>query len=195
MQSVQAENSPGQIWLVRHGETEWSLSGQHTGRSNIALTARGEQQARALAPLVSQLDVARVWASPLDRAARTAELAGCEPVLEPLAMEWDYGQTEGLTSAQMREKIPNWSVWTVGPSGGETAADVAARALALVERHLTLEGDTLIFSHGHFSRILAATWLGLPPEAGRLLALDTGSLSCLGFEHGRRVLRSWNRVP
>lgn len=195
MQSVHTENPPGQIWLVRHGETEWSLSGQHTGRSNISLTARGEAQARALAPLVAKLDVARVWASPLERAARTAELAGCEPVLEPLAMEWDYGQTEGLTSVQMRERVPGWSVWTVGPLGGETAADVGARALALVERHLTLEGDTLIFSHGHFSRILAATWLGLGPEAGGLLALDTGSLSCLGFEHGRRVLRSWNRIP
>jgi probable phosphoglycerate mutase len=189
------QTSPGQIWLVRHGETAWSLSGQHTGRSNIALTPRGEEQARALTPLLAKLEVARVWSSPLDRATRTAELAGCEPVLEPLAMEWDYGSTEGLTSAQMREKIPGWSVWTMGPQGGETAADVGARALALIERHLTLEGDTLIFSHGHFSRILAAAWLGLEATAGRFFALDTGSLSCLGFEHGRRVLRAWNRLP
>jgi probable phosphoglycerate mutase len=110
-------------------------------------------------------------------------------------MEWDYGNSEGFTSAQIRERIPGWSIWTHGPEGGESATEVASRALALIERHLTLEGDTLIFSHGHFSRILAATWLGLPPEAGKYFALDTGSLSCLGFEHGRRALRSWNLRP
>jgi probable phosphoglycerate mutase len=145
--------------------------------------------------LLVGLPLARVWASPLIRAARTAELAGLNPVLEPLAMEWDYGQSEGLTSAQIREQIPGWSVWTHGPQGGETADEVAARALALIERHLSLEGDSLVVSHGHFSRILAATWLGLTPDHGRYFALDTGTLSGLGYEHSRRVIRSWNQRP
>ncbi len=190
-----APSSPGLLWLVRHGETPWSLSGQHTGRTNLDLTPRGEAQARSLAPLLAPLSLARVWASPLLRAARTAELAGLDAVLEPLAMEWDYGESEGLTSAQIREKIPAWSVWTHGPQGGETADEVAARALALIERHLSLDGDTLLVTHGHFSRILTATWLGLSPYHGRYFALDTGSLSCLGYEHNRRVIRSWNRLP
>ncbi|GAB4406058.1 MAG: histidine phosphatase family protein [Bryobacter sp.] len=185
--------NPGLLWVIRHGETAWSLSGQHTGRTDIPLTPNGEQQALALAPIIAGLSLARTWTSPLQRAARTAELACCSATHEPLAMEWDYGAYDGLTSAQIRESVPGWSVWREGPQGGETAEQVAARAQQIIDRHLALEGDTLLVSHGHFSRILAATWIGLPPQAGQYFALDTATLSCLGYEHGRRVLRLWNR--
>jgi probable phosphoglycerate mutase len=190
-----ATHQAGLLWLVRHGETAWSLSGQHTGRTDIALTPLGEDQARSLAPVLATLQFGQIWTSPLQRAARTAELAACQAVPEPLAMEWHYGDFEGLTSAQIRQDIPGWSVWTHGPKNGESAAQVAERAALLIQKHRNAGGDTLLVSHGHFSRILAATWLGLAPEAGQYFALDTATLSCLGYEHGRPAIQLWNARP
>ena len=176
------------LYLVRHGETAWSKTGQHTGRTDIPLTAEGEAQARGLAPRLRR-DWALVLASPLQRAWRTAELAGLEPEPEPDLMEWDYGHAEGLTTQQMSVDKP-WRVWE-DPHLGETLAQVAervARVLARVPR----EGDTCLVAHGHVLRILTAVYLGLDPRAGQHLVLDPAGIGVLGHEHDWPALRGWN---
>ena len=182
----------GELWLVRHGETEWSKTGQHTGRTDLPLTPRGEQQA---ADLGSRLD--RPWAavlsSPLQRAARTAQLAGLQPRLEDGLLEWDYGHAEGQTSAQLSAGQAGWSVWT-DKSMNETVDQVGERAervLELVAPALG-NGDVCLVGHGHALRILAAVWLGLPPDHGRMLSLAPASVSALGLEHDAPVLVRWN---
>ncbi|HYP14017.1 MAG TPA: histidine phosphatase family protein [Bryobacteraceae bacterium] len=184
------------IWLVRHGETEWSLSGQHTGRTDIPLTERGQRHARSLQGMLAPLGISHVLTSPLKRAFETCRLAGLgdQAQIEPNLQEWDYGDYDGRTTADIREEIPDWTIWTGGAAGGESIGDVARRADAVIERSVSLEGDVALFSHGHFLRILAARWIDMPPQHGQLLALDTASLSCLGFEHNARVLRKWNRT-
>lgn len=195
---------PAQIVLLRHGETEWSRTGRHTGLTDVTLTERGEQRARAAAPLLAHRTFGLVLASPRQRAIRTAALAGFggRTQIEPDLAEFDYGAYEGLTSPQIAEHRPGWDLWRDGtPPGvtpGETAAEVRVRVQRVVDRALPLveKGtDVLLVAHGHVLRALGAAWIDLPPEGGAALVLSTASLSELGFEHGNRVLESWNRVP
>jgi len=182
------------IWLIRHGETEWSLSGAHTGRTDIPLTPVGEEQAAGLKQRLAGKSFELVLSSPLGRAVRTCELAGCleRAEIEPDLAEWNYGADEGRTTAQIRAERPGWLVFRDGPRDGETLEQVAVRARRVLQRCLAAKGDAALFSHGHLLRILAACWLGLPPEAGRFLALGTASISALGFEHETPVLVRWN---
>lgn len=195
-----------QIVLVRHGETEWSLSGQHTGRTDIPLTERGEEQARVVGRALAGRSFGLVLTSPRRRALDTAALAGFGDVAEidPDLAEWDYGAYEGLTSPQIAEEFNGpWNLWEDGvqpdaEGRGEEAGDVLARNEAIIRRaHRTLNAgeDVLLFSHGHYLRTLTVTWMGLPIRAGEFVVLDTASISVLGFEHGNQVLRSWNRTP
>lgn len=193
----------GELLLIRHGETEWSRSGQHTGRTDVPLTAAGVTAASVLAPAVAGRPVIAAFTSPLSRARRTAELVGLTSALEdPDLQEWDYGGYEGLTTGQIREARPGWFLWRDGvPAGdaahpGETAAQVGDRADAVLRRAGPLlgGGDVALVAHGHLLRVLTARWLGLEPEAGRYFRLDTGTLSTLGNEHERPVITSWN-VP
>jgi probable phosphoglycerate mutase len=188
------EKSPPEIWLVRHGETEWSTAGRHTGRTDVPLTEAGRQQARALRTILGGRRFALVLTSPLSRARETCELAGYGGACEPLdaLREWDYGEYEGRTTAAIREERPGWTVWSGGVAGGETVEQVGARAAAVLARIERVEGDVALFSHAHLLRILAAVWLGLPPGDGRLLRLDTASVSRLGWERETRVILTWN---
>jgi probable phosphoglycerate mutase len=183
-----------EIFLVRHGETEWSSSGRHTSVTDIALTDHGREQAAELAPRLRGRQFALVLTSPRGRVAETCKLAGlgdtCE-VVEDLA-EWDYGEYEGLTTVQIREREPHWTIFTHGAPGGETAQQVAARADRMLARAVAAGGDVALFSHGHFLRVLGARWVGLAAEDGRLLGLDVATISVLGHERSQRVLRRWN---
>ena len=184
------------VFLIRHGETAWSLTGRHTGSSDIPLTERGESDARALAPRLRGMPFALVLSSPLRRAARTCELAGFAAAasLDGDLREWDYGAYEGRRTSEIRAERPDWELFTHGCPGGESAAEVAARADRVIARTRAAAGNTLLFSSGHLLRVLAARWLGLEPAAGRLLLLGTASVSVLGYEHDRRepVIRLWN---
>jgi broad specificity phosphatase PhoE len=181
------------IWLVRHGETEWSRLGKHTGREDVPLTAEGEQAARALADRLAGLRFDAVLTSPRVRARRTAELAGFPDaeVLNSL-VEWDYGADEGLTTVEIREDRPGWTVWSMGPRGGETVEEVGARADLVLEHVLAMTGTIAVFGHGHFSRVLAARWLGLPASSGEQFKLSTGGISVLGWEREVRAIERWN---
>ena len=187
-----------QIWLVRHGETEWTRSGRHTGRSDIPLTDLGRQQAEALAGRLAGHPFGLVLTSPRSRAAETARFAGFgdTAVVDPNLREWDYGAFEGRTTQEIRTEIPDWSIWTGPWQGGETLDEVAARADHVIERCLdpTIDGDVLLFAHGHFLRILAARWIGLPGYAGRSFALGTATIGILGWERETRVIETWNEA-
>ena len=184
------------VFIVRHGATEWSESGRHTGRTDVPLLPQGEQEAAAVAPRLAEITFALVLTSPLARAKRTCELAGFGSRADPdrdLA-EWDYGAYEGLTTPQIRQQRPGWYLFRDGCPDGELPEQVGARADRVIARVRAVEGDGLIFSHGHFSRVFAARWLGLPANHARYLALSTASLSILGYEHGRDepALLLWN---
>jgi broad specificity phosphatase PhoE len=185
---------PREIWLIRHGETEWSRSGAHTGRTDIPLTAEGRERAAAIGRYLAGRRFALVLVSPLERARETCSLAGYGDVaqVEPNLREWDYGDYEGRTTAEIRKAVPGWSLWKDGVPNGETIQQVAARAEAVIARALAADGDVALFAHGHVLRILAARWIGLPPDAGRLLALDTASVSRLGYERETQVITRWN---
>ena len=184
-----------QLWLVRHGETEWSASGRHTSRTDLDLTDAGVEAARSVADKLRGTSFARVLSSPLLRARRTAELAGAgSPELVEDLHEWDYGDDEGLTTAQIRESRPGWTVWRDGPQGGETCAEVGARADWVVELVRAVDGPVLAFSHGHFSRVLGARWLGLEVTEGAHLALSTASVSVLGWERDTPAVLHWNHT-
>ena len=189
------ENRP-ELWLIRHGETEWTVSGAHTGRTDIPLTPGGQQHAAEIGRWLAGRPFALVLTSPLSRARETCRLAGYGDVaqLEPNLREWDYGDYEGKTSAEIRQTVPDWTVWTRPVPGGETIEQVAARTRKVIERALDASGDVALFSHAHCLRVLAACWLGLPPDAGRFFGLDTASLSILGWERETRVIRQWNFV-
>jgi len=181
------------VYLARHGETEWSLSKQHTGRTDIPLTDNGRRQAQALRPLFADRPVERVYTSPLWRAAETAGLAGFEHAeTDDRLLEFDYGSYEGVTTATIREERPDWYLWRDGCPGGESPAQVAERVGALIDEVRTAGVDTALFAHGHILRALTARWLGLGPEAGGLFALETGTLSTLGYEREVPVMWGWN---
>lgn len=196
-----------EIVLIRHGETEWSRTGRHTGRSDVPLTAYGESQAQALRPVFAARSFTQVLVSPLQRAWRTAELADLSPLAaEPDLQEWNYGDCDGLTREEIRARYdPNWDVWRNGPVGGETVQQVGARADRVLDRVRPLlaatdgsgipsddSGDIAIVAHGHLLRVLAARWLGLPPQAGTGLALGTAATSALAMENGNPVIWRWN---
>jgi broad specificity phosphatase PhoE len=185
----------GELWLVRHGETEWSASGRHTSSTDLALTAEGERKAAAVGQLLAGKTFALVLASPLRRALETCRLAGFTPETTPDLREWTYGAYEGLTTAEIQVQNPGWTIWTGTPPGGESAAEVGARADRVIARAVAAGGDVALFGHGHMLRLLAARWLGLDPTGGRLLALSTGSVSVLGYERETRVVQRWNRTP
>ena len=186
-----------QVVLVRHGETEWSRDGRHTGKSDIPLTPEGRQQAKVLRQELHARTFSLVLTSPLRRAIDTCRLAGYEKQaqLRPDLVEWDYGRYDGLTSKQIAETNPDWSLWRDGGPGGEKAADVGRRADRVITEIRGVAGDVLIFAHGHVLRVLAARWLAEPPEAGRHYALQTAALSVLGYEHEDPVIRHWNQPP
>jgi len=183
-----------EIVLVRHGETEWSRSGQHTGTTDLPLLPDGEEQARAVAPRLAGREFALVLSSPMQRARRTAELAGFGDRADPDEdlRERDYGEYEGRTTLDIRRERPGWDVWRDDCPGGETLEQLAARADRVIERALAAEGDTLLFAHSHLLRELAGRWIRLGPGGGGTLVLGTATLSVLGFERERRVLRVWN---
>lgn len=184
------------VVLARHGQTAWSLSGQHTGLTDLPLTAAGEAEARSLAARLQAQRFARVLCSPLQRAVQTCALAGfgTRAEIDGRLVEWHYGDYEGRTSAQIHALQPGWQLFRDGCPGGETPAQVAQRADSLVGTLRGFDGDTLLFSSGHFLRMLAVRWLGLPAQAGALLAIDTASLGVLGYEHQvqQPTLRLWN---
>jgi probable phosphoglycerate mutase len=194
----------GDLILLRHGETAWSKSGQHTGRTDIPLTANGEAAAKALAPLVAQRDIVAVFTSPAQRAVRTAALAGLTGARQdPDLWEWDYGGYEGLTTAQIQEQHPGWNLWRDGvipgdaDHPGETEAEVGQRVDRVLARAkpLLADGDVVLVAHGHVLRVLTARYLLLDPSFGRRLRLDTGTISTLSTEHDDPVISSWNVPP
>jgi broad specificity phosphatase PhoE len=190
---VSTRGNPGELWLVRHGETDWTDTGRHTSRTDVPLTATGREQATSVGGVLAGRPFLLVLSSPLSRASDTCRLSGYGDRVETDddLKEWDYGEYEGRTTAEIREERPGWTVWAGSP-GGEPLEQVAARARRVIERATGAGGDALLFSHGHFLRILGATWVGLPPEGGRLLSLGTASLSILGYERESRVIRGWN---
>ena len=183
-----------EIVLVRHAETEWSLSERHTGRTDVPLTERGRERAVALGLELEKRQFELVLTSPLARATETCLLAGLDDraVRRDELMEWDYGAYEGRKTLEIREELPGWSLWRDGVPEGETADAVAARVDRVLAEIRSVAGDALVFSHGHLLRVLTVRWLGLEPDAGRLLALDPGSLSVLGYERETSVVRLWN---
>jgi len=202
----------GELILLRHGQTEWSQAGKHTGRTDVPLTPRGVADAAALAPMLARRPLDAVFTSPASRARRTAELAGLDgaggrfPVkTDPDLWEWDYGGYEGMTTARIREQVPGWYLWQDGvipgdaDHPGETVEQVGARADRVLERAWAYLGDGVgevaLVAHGHVLRVLTARWLGLPPVDGRLFRLDTGTVSTLGTEHDEPVILTWNIPP
>src|SRR5229473_2758523 len=187
------------IYIARHGETAWTLTGQHTGLTDLPLTPQGECNARGLKDRLKGLVFAKVFTSPLQRARRTCALAGFETVAEVDSdlVEWNYGAYEGRTSADIRAERPDWQLFRDGCPGGESPDQIGARADRVVGRVRAIERNTLLFSSGHFLRVLAARWLGLEPRAGRYFLLGTASLSAVGYEHDRSepVIRLWDEMP
>lgn len=186
-----------QLWLIRHGETDWSAKGQHTGRTDVALNDKGRREATGLRQQLAKRRFVRVMTSPLLRAAETCRLAGYGDAAEPWddLMEWDYGDYEGMTTEEVRRHRAGWLIWNEGVPNGETVAQVGQRADRVISALADTDGPIALFGHGHMLRILAARWLGLPPESGRLLTLDAGSVSWLGYEHQLPALRQWNLTP
>lgn len=183
--------------LVRHGETTWSATGRHTSVTDLDLTEHGAAQAKAMGPMLSNRDFAAVWSSPRKRATRTAELAGLEvDAVKPDLAEWAYGEYEGLTSEQIQQDDPDWTIWTGGGRGpgGESADEVEERLDRVIDeaRPLLEEGDVAFVAHGHSLRVAAARWLGKPAREGRIFTIETASVSTLGFEHGREAVTRWN---
>jgi broad specificity phosphatase PhoE len=187
----------GELWLIRHGETEWSRDGKHTSKTDLPLTAEGEQRALALGRLLEGKRFDLIMSSPMRRAADTCRLAGYADGARSIddLKEWNYGSYEGLTTPEIQTENPGWTIWTATPPGGETAGQVASRADRVIKLATEAGGDVALFGHGHMLRVLAARWLGLDATAGRFFALSTGSVSVLGFERETRVICSWNQTP
>jgi broad specificity phosphatase PhoE len=189
-----ASQNKGLVYLIRHGETEWARDGRHTGRTDIPLTETGRTQAGFLLPIFDEVSFSLILSSPLQRALDTARLAGLGNRVElvPDLMEWDYGDYEGITTWQIREKIPDWSIWTHPCPNGETINEVAARADRVISQARSQEGNVALFSHGHLLRVLAVRWLGLEPAYGRYFQLGTSTLSILTFDGATPVIKTWN---
>ena len=185
---------PQQIVLVRHGETEWSASGKHTSHTDLSLTEAGAERARALSPELAEWTFAAVFSSPYKRARETCDLAGLGDRVELLddLHEWDYGEYEGLTTPEIRTEVPDWSLWRDGCPGGEMPDEVGARADRVLTRLRQIDGDVVVFAHGHILRVLTARWLQMGPEQGARFALKAGALSVLGYERETEVLQRWN---
>jgi broad specificity phosphatase PhoE len=183
-----------EILLVRHGETEWSATGRHTGLSDVPLTEAGREQAQALGERLADREPVLVLTSPLKRALDTCRLAGFgdHAQIRDDLVEWDYGEYEGLTTAEIRRTAPGWTVWTQPTPGGETADAVGARCDRVLAELREVEGDAIVFAHGHILRVLAARWIGLGTQMGSRLALATGTLSIIGWERETQVVRAWN---
>jgi probable phosphoglycerate mutase len=193
-------SAPLKLYLIRHGETEWSITGQHTGRTDLALTAAGEDEVRQLSPRLSGATFSHLLTSPLKRAQRTCALVGLNgnPEIEPDLIEWNYGDYDGLTTEEIREQRPDWNVFCDGCPNGELPAEVASRADRLITHLRQLEGNVALFTHGHFGRVLAARWIGLPITEGEHFQLDTGSLSILGIDADHAdapMIELWNATP
>jgi broad specificity phosphatase PhoE len=183
----------GERWLVRHGATEWSETGRHTGSTDVPLDASGQVAARMLAPRLADHDFALVLTSPLQRAHDTARLAGYpDATVDDDLREWDYGEYEGRTTAQIRVATPGWTLWTGDPPGGETAEQVGVRARRVLDACSAVDGDVLLFAHAHILRILTAVYLGFASRAGAQFALETATINVLGHEHEYPTLRRWN---
>ena len=179
-----------ELWIVRHGATAWSESGRHTSTTEVALEPEGEEQARDLGKRLNPADFDLVLSSPRERTRMTAELAGfSSPEIDADLAEWDYGDYEGITTAEIRKTVPDWTIFGSPTPGGEAAADVAARADAVIKRVI---GRAIVFTHGHFGRVLTARWLGLPAEAGRYFDLKTATINVLSYEREQPVLLRWN---
>jgi broad specificity phosphatase PhoE len=190
--------NPPEIWLIRHGETEWSRAGQHTGRTDIALTDHGREQARTLRPVLAAQAFDLVLCSPMSRARDTCMEAGlgAQAEVEPRLSEWNYGIYEGRKTKDIRDEVPDWSVWTSPIPEGESIGEIQARAESLIERLLATSGRIALFSHAHFLRVLGACWMSDSAALGAHLLLDTATVSVLGFERETRALRQWNvRYP
>ena len=185
-----------EFWLVRHGETEWALTGQHSGRYDIPLTPSGEREAEALRGILKPENFETVLCSPLRRARRTCEIAGFAnvAVIEPDIMEWDYGDCTSFTQDQMREKFPGWNIWDGPVPNGESIDQIAARAMRVIDRYGENRGRILLFAHGHFLRVFATQFLKLPPQAGMHLALDPCAVCVLGQDAGFPAICQWNRA-
>jgi probable phosphoglycerate mutase len=185
---------PSRAFLVRHGETSWSQTLRHTSRTDLELNREGVEQARALGRRLAGHHFERVLTSPLKRARETCRLAGLDGRAEvvPDLVEWDYGELEGQTTTAIRTEHPGWVLWSDGAPGGEQVSDVAKRAQRVADEVRATRGDVALFAHGHFLRVLASVWVGVPPETGRCLALDAGSISVLGWEHELPVIERWN---
>lgn len=181
------------VVLIRHGQTAWSAAGRHTGRTDIPLTAQGQAQARRLGQTMAGRDFTAVWSSPLSRARETCRLAGLSgaEIVADL-VEWEYGEAEGLTTAELRQTQPDWSIWSHGAPDGESVEAVSTRVDRVVARLLEAQGEVAVVAHGHLLRALAARWLELPVLEGRRLPLETGAIGELGWDHGARALAAWN---
>jgi broad specificity phosphatase PhoE len=188
------EEASVNVFAIRHGETAWSLSGQHTGTTDLPLTDNGRRLAERMRPVLAREAFALVLTSPLQRARDTCALAGLadRAVIESNLVEWNYGEYEGLTSEQIHESAPGWLIFRDGCPGGETPEQVGARVDRVIDRARTVEGNVALFSHGHLLRVLAARWLGLPVVAGQHFLLDTGTLCVLGHYRGIPALKMWN---
>ncbi|MFL6160232.1 MAG: histidine phosphatase family protein [Marmoricola sp.] len=185
--------APGELWLVRHGETAWSRAGRHTSTTEVPLTGAGEQAALSLVPRLAPVSFDLVLTSPRERARRTAELAGFpDAEVDPDLVEWDYGDYEGVTTEEIRRSVPGWTVWSAPCPGGEDEAAVALRLDRVVARVREHGGRVLAFGHGHASRALGCRWLGQPVAEGRLFRLDTATVSVLGYEHEAPAVARWN---
>jgi probable phosphoglycerate mutase len=185
-----------QVYLIRHGETEWSLSGQHTGATDIPLTENGREVARLLKPVLAKETFARVWTSPLRRARDTCDLAGFgdRAEVDRDLMEWNYGEYEGLTPKQIHAKAPGWMIFSDGCPGGEDPEEIGARADRVIAKVRAVEGNVALFAHGHIFRVFAARWLGLPATAGRHFLLDTATLNILGYYRDIPAVKRWNAM-
>lgn len=188
-------SKPLEIWLIRHGETAWSLTGQHSGRYDLPLTPHGEEEALATAVALRGVEFDQVICSPLQRATRTCELTGFLPQarIEPDAAEWDYGDCTGFTQQQLQEKYPGWTIWAGVVPNGESIDEIAARARRVVDRIRREGGRVALFAHGHFLRVFTTQYLGLEPQRGRHFALETAAVCILAMEQGEPAIVAWNR--